>query len=130
MATAFLATFRKLKEGPGARNLANWYRNQMGYRQMGLRYDDLIPDETEVVQEALRRLPPKEFQDRHFRFKRAFALSNAQNTLDAAEWTKPEEDVPYLRPLMQQLENEMSSKEAFDQMVTIPAALKKRNRST
>ncbi|TPX43750.1 hypothetical protein SeMB42_g04432 [Synchytrium endobioticum] len=130
MASSFLASFRKLKETPGAKNLANWYRNQMGYRQMGLRYDDLIPEESDVVQEALRRLPPKEFHQRLFRFKRAFALSGTQNMLSPSEWTKPEEDIPYLRPLMEQLENEMASKQAFDQMIYIPEALKKRNRSS
>jgi ubiquinol-cytochrome c reductase subunit 7 len=51
----------------------------------------LIPDETEIVQEALRRLPPREFQDRTFRFRRAIMLSSGQTVLEPTEWTKAEE---------------------------------------
>ena len=36
----------------------------------GLRREDLIDEDIEVVKEALRRLPAKETEDRHFRFKR------------------------------------------------------------
>lgn len=36
--------------------------------------DDLIPEETETVQKALKRLPPKEAYDRVFRIRRAFQV--------------------------------------------------------
>ena len=39
-----------------------------------LRYDDLLPEETETVQLALKRLPPKEAYDRVFRLRRAFQV--------------------------------------------------------
>ena len=39
------------------------------------RADDLIPEESEVVQSALKRLPPKEAYDRVFRMRRAFQVS-------------------------------------------------------
>ncbi|KAJ3217249.1 Conserved oligomeric Golgi complex subunit 2 [Dinochytrium kinnereticum] len=96
----------------------------------GLRFDDLIPDESEIVQEAIRRLPPREFQDRIFRYRRALNLSMAQTTLEKPEWTKPEEDLPYLRPLIDQVESEIASKQAFDNLTSIPESLKSRNRST
>ena len=67
------------------------YSHSVPLVSLGLKYDDLIPEESEVVQEALRRLPPREFQDRLFRFKRAFALSGTQNVLPSSEWTKPEQ---------------------------------------
>jgi Ubiquinol-cytochrome C reductase complex 14kD subunit len=38
------------------------------------RADDLIPEESEVVQLAIKRLPPKESYDRMFRLRRAFQV--------------------------------------------------------
>ena len=38
------------------------------------RADDLIPEETEIVQIALKRLSPKEAYDRVFRMRRAFQV--------------------------------------------------------
>ena len=38
------------------------------------RADDLIPEENEVVQRALKRLSPKESYDRVFRMRRAFQV--------------------------------------------------------
>ena len=40
----------------------------------GLRADDLIPEENDTVQLALKRLPPKEAYDRVFRLRRAFQV--------------------------------------------------------
>lgn len=42
---------------------------------MGLRLEDLLPEESEVMQLALKRLPPKEAYDRVFRLRRAFQVS-------------------------------------------------------
>lgn len=38
------------------------------------RADDLIPEENDVVQKAIKRLPPKEAYDRVFRLRRAFQV--------------------------------------------------------
>ncbi len=38
------------------------------------RADDLIPEESEIVQLALKRLSPKEAYDRVFRMRRAFQV--------------------------------------------------------
>lgn len=38
------------------------------------RADDLIPEEDEIVQQALKRLSPKEAYDRVFRMRRAFQV--------------------------------------------------------
>ncbi len=54
--------------------LSKWYATQMGYRQLGLRFEDLLPEENEVTQLALKRLPPKEAYDRVFRLRRAFQV--------------------------------------------------------
>ena len=40
------------------------------------RADDLIPEESDVVQTALKRLPPKEAYDRVYRLRRAFQVHN------------------------------------------------------
>lgn len=110
--------------------LSEVHTNLMGYRQMGLKFDDLLPEEGELVQEALRRLPPREMQERNFRFKRAFSLTGTHSSLDSSEWIKPEEDLPYLRPLIAQVETEQASKVAFDNMSSIPDSLKRRNCSS
>jgi ubiquinol-cytochrome c reductase subunit 7 len=41
---------------------------------IGLRADDLIPEENDTVQLALKRLPPKDAYDRVFRLRRAFQV--------------------------------------------------------
>merc|ERR1712113_537576 len=75
---------------------ANWYANASGYRKLGLKADDLIPEESEIVLLALKRLPPKESYDRVFRLRRAFQCSLAHQLLPIEEQTKPDEDKPYL----------------------------------
>jgi len=54
--------------------LSKWYATQMGYRQLGLKFEDLLPEENETMQLALKRLPPKEAYDRVFRLRRAFQV--------------------------------------------------------
>ncbi|KAH6674500.1 ubiquinol-cytochrome c reductase complex 14 kDa protein-like protein [Halenospora varia] len=86
--------------------LSNWYCNAAGYRKLGLRADDLIPEESEEVLLALKRLPAQEQYDRVFRLRRAFQASLAHQLLPAAQQTKPEEDVPYLSPIIKEIEAE------------------------
>jgi len=86
--------------------LANWYANAAGYRKLGLRADDLIPEESETVLLALKRLPPQESYDRVFRLRRAFQLSLAHQLLPKEQHTKPEEDTPYLSPIIKEIEAE------------------------
>ncbi|PSR97653.1 ubiquinol-cytochrome c reductase complex protein [Coniella lustricola] len=91
--------------------LANWYANAAGYRQLGLRADDLIPEESETVQTALARLSEKERYDRIFRIRRAVQCSITHRLLPKAEWTQQEEDVPYLGPLIKMVEAELKEKD-------------------
>ncbi|KAI8618803.1 ubiquinol-cytochrome C reductase complex 14kD subunit-domain-containing protein [Chytriomyces sp. MP71] len=77
-----LRTFR------GSKALAafnDWHAGAMGHRALGLKMDDLIPDEGPIVQEALRRLPPSEIQERLFRYRRAYSLSIVQQELEAKD---------------------------------------------
>ncbi|KAF2002716.1 14 kDa subunit of cytochrome bd ubiquinol oxidase [Amniculicola lignicola CBS 123094] len=97
--------------------LSNWYCNAAGYRQLGLRADDLIPEENDVVQLALKRLPPKEAYDRVYRLRRAIQCSVAHQLLPKDQWTKPEEDTPYLTQIVEEVETEMKEREDLEAMI-------------
>ncbi|KAG9886578.1 hypothetical protein KCU94_g17107, partial [Aureobasidium melanogenum] len=97
--------------------LANWYTDAAGYRKLGLRADDLIPEESETVLLALKRLPPKEAYDRVFRMRRAFQCSLSHQLLPKNEQTKPEEDIPYLSPIIKEIEAERRERMDLDAMV-------------
>ncbi|KAH3368899.1 hypothetical protein KXW94_003355 [Aspergillus fumigatus] len=97
--------------------LAQWYTDAAGYRKLGLRFDDLIPEESDVVQTALKRLPPKEAYDRVFRIRRAFQCSVSHTLLPAHEHTRPEEDVEYLSPIIREIERENKERVDLDTLV-------------
>ncbi|KAI9664548.1 MAG: Cytochrome b-c1 complex subunit 7 [Bathelium mastoideum] len=97
--------------------LADWYGNAQGHRQIGLLSDDLIPEESDTVKRALTRLPPKEAYDRVFRLRRAFQLSLSHTILPKEEWTKPEQDLPYLTLLIEDIERENKERDELDAMV-------------
>ena len=97
--------------------LSNWYCNAAGYRQLGLRADDLLPEENNTVQNALKRLPPQEAYNRVFRLRRAMQLSMTHQLLPKEEWTKVEEDTPYLSNIITELETEMKEREDLESMV-------------
>ncbi|RMZ08529.1 hypothetical protein D0864_01718 [Hortaea werneckii] len=112
------------------RPLSEWYFDNAGYRKLGLRgegpernaedsadpwwrdsADDLIPEEDEIVQQALKRLSPKEAYDRVFRMRRAFQL------LPKAEWTKTNDDYPYLQPIIREITAEQTEREDLESMI-------------
>ncbi|OJJ41181.1 hypothetical protein ASPWEDRAFT_250126 [Aspergillus wentii DTO 134E9] len=97
--------------------IANWYTDAAGYRRLGLRVDDLIPEENDAVQAALKRLPAKEAYDRVFRIRRAFQCSISHTLLPAEEQTKPSEDVEYLSPIIREVEKEFKEREDLDNLV-------------
>ena len=73
-------------------------------------------EENEPVLKALGRLSPKESYDRVYRIRRATQLSLQQKVLPKHEWTKPEEDVPYLGPVLEQVVAEAKEKDQLDTM--------------
>ncbi|KAH7096811.1 14 kDa subunit of cytochrome bd ubiquinol oxidase [Auriculariales sp. MPI-PUGE-AT-0066] len=97
--------------------VANWYANTAGWRRMGLRHDDLIREENHIVQKALSRLPAEVLQARSFRLKRAMQQSVLHKDLPPNEWLKPEEDVRYLQPLIEQVEAEEAERQLLDNLV-------------
>lgn len=125
---SLLSTLKGLRTQNSFLKITEMYRNAMGYRQMGLLYDDLIPEEGEMVQEALRRLTPAEYYERIFRFRRAINLSIKKEELPKEDWTTAESDVAYLRPILEQVELEIATRQNFDNLAEIPAELKSRNR--
>ncbi|KAH7325857.1 cytochrome b-c1 complex subunit 7 [Stachybotrys elegans] len=99
--------------------LANWYTGAAGYRQLGLRYDDLLEEEREATQIALKRLSPKEQYERIYRIRRSTQLSYQHKILPRDQWTKPHEDIRYLKPILDQVEAELAEKDALDSMTVI-----------
>ncbi|KAJ7581071.1 cytochrome bd ubiquinol oxidase subunit [Mycena floridula] len=94
--------------------LAKWYTQRMGYRQYGLKYDDILVEEREDVQKALGRLTPQEGYDRAFRLKRAAHCSVLHQNLPKDQWVKPEEDVRYLAPYVSQVAKEEAERTYWD----------------
>ncbi len=94
------------------KNLIIFNRNMSRYQQYGLVKDDIIDDEDPLVIEAINRLPKEVREARIRRITRAFELSTNQKILPRSEWTPIEDDVPYLRPYMQWVYNEMEEYDA------------------
>ncbi|KAI8983096.1 cytochrome b-c1 complex subunit 7 [Pilobolus umbonatus] len=93
------------------------YAGAAGYRQIGLRYDDLIAEESPLVKEALRRLEisdPRAAYDRAYRIRIAQQLSLSHQLLPKDQWVTANQDVRYLQPLIDEVAAENAEREAFD----------------
>lgn len=90
-----LSLAKMLKSSPAAmrllRPISAAFANASGHRQMGLRYDDIIPEERDNVQKALGRLTERESYDRAFRMRQAIQLSVMHRELPKEKWLRPEE---------------------------------------
>ncbi|KAI9247053.1 cytochrome b-c1 complex subunit 7 [Sporodiniella umbellata] len=103
--------------------LSGAYANAAGYRKIGLKYDDLVAEESETVKEALRRLEiaePRAAYDRAYRIRVAQQLSLSHQLLPKEEWVKPSEDIRYLQPYIEQISAERAEREAFDNIKVSP----------
>ncbi|KAL0636704.1 Cytochrome b-c1 complex subunit 7 [Maublancomyces gigas] len=98
------------------RPMADKYADLAGYRKLGLVADDLIAEENDIVQEALKRLPPKVAYDRMFRMRRAVQCSIAHSLLPKEEQTTPEQDIGYLSPYIAEIENEIAERNELDSL--------------
>ncbi|XP_014250446.1 cytochrome b-c1 complex subunit 7 [Cimex lectularius] len=99
---------------PGWREtMRRWAFNLSGYNKYGLLYDDLLR-ESEDVQKALKRLPDDVLQKRNFRVVRAMQLELCHDLLPKEQWTKYEEDVRYLSPIVEQVRNEREEMENWE----------------
>ncbi|KAI5296485.1 Cytochrome b-c1 complex subunit 7 [Ascosphaera acerosa] len=98
--------------------VASWYTDAAGYRKMGLKSDDLIPEESETVQTALHRLPPKEAYDRIYpsgvpRGHPAHVLTHTQFGWPADQT----QDKEYLGPIIREIEAEKKERQELDNLV-------------
>ncbi|KAJ2834632.1 Cytochrome b-c1 complex subunit 7 [Coemansia furcata] len=84
-----------------------------------LRYDDLLREETPIIQEAISRLNREEIDLRNYRHRRAFQLSLSHQELPSPQWTKPEDDVQYLQPLIEEVSQEYAERDAFNSMTSV-----------
>jgi ubiquinol-cytochrome c reductase subunit 7 len=58
--------------------------------------DDIVSDEVDIVQEALKRISDKEAFERTFRIRQAMQLQLSNSFLPESEWVKFEEVFIYL----------------------------------
>ncbi|XP_056378413.1 cytochrome b-c1 complex subunit 7 isoform X1 [Hyla sarda] len=93
--------------------LCKWYYGLAGFNKLGLMRNDTIYESPDV-QEAIRRLPPKVYDDRMFRIKRALDLDMKKTILPKEQWTKYEEDVPYLEPYLKEVIRERKEREEWN----------------
>ncbi|KAJ2704412.1 Cytochrome b-c1 complex subunit 7 [Coemansia spiralis] len=101
------------------RPLAGTWVKLSGYRRLGLRYDDLLREETPIIQEAIGRLNRTETDWRVYRQKRAFQLSLSHQELPREQWTKPQDDYQYLQPLIAEVTAEHAERDAFNSMAVV-----------
>jgi ubiquinol-cytochrome c reductase subunit 7 len=87
-------------------------RSMARYQELGLVLDDIIHNEDPLVIEAINRLPNDVREARERRISRAVDLSVQQKILPRSQWTKVEDDVPYLRPYILWVYTEMEEYDA------------------
>ncbi|KAI6038991.1 cytochrome b-c1 complex subunit 7 [Pisolithus marmoratus] len=93
-----------------------WYANLMGYRRMGLKYDDLQQEELPEVQRALGRLTQREYYDRAYRMKLSAHQSVLHKPLPKEQWMSAKDDVRYLKPHIEDVLKEETERAAWDTM--------------
>ncbi|EGW30581.1 ubiquinol-cytochrome c reductase complex 14 kDa protein [Spathaspora passalidarum NRRL Y-27907] len=94
--------------------LSQLFTSFSGYRQMGLKYNDLLMEETPVMQTAIRRLPEDLSYARNYRILTAHQLALTHQLLPADKAVKPEEDDHYLIPYILEAEAEAFEKAELD----------------
>ncbi|KAG5519134.1 hypothetical protein PMAC_002222 [Pneumocystis sp. 'macacae'] len=100
------------------RPIAEGYVNLAGYRKIGLKYDDLIPEENDAMQIALKRLPKLEGYDRAYRLRVASQCSLAHTLLPEKQWVKAEEvTYAFENPILQEVVNEINERHDLDTLV-------------
>ncbi|KAF8932897.1 Cytochrome b-c1 complex subunit 7 [Haplosporangium gracile] len=94
--------------------VANAFINAAGYRKLGLRYDDVLYEETDIIHEAINRLPDNEGYERVYRMKVAFQYSLSHTIATKESTLKPEDDIRYLTPIIDEVAAEFAEKEDFN----------------
>ncbi|CAF4831568.1 unnamed protein product [Pieris macdunnoughi] len=94
--------------------LRKWCYNLAGFNRYGLMRDDCLYENDDVI-EAMRRLPPEVLDERTFRMLRAAQYSGMKRLLPKDQWTKFEEDVLYLTPIVDQVIRERLEREKWEE---------------
>lgn len=94
--------------------IAKTFVSYAGYREMGLRFNDLIAEESPIVQKAIARLPEDESYARVYRNITAHQLSLSHQLLPPSKALKPEEDTHYLIPYILEAEKEAFERQELD----------------
>lgn len=84
-----------------------------------LRFDDLIDEENEIAQVALRRLDEKESYDRVFRLLQASQLSLSAKILSKDQAMTAENDRAYLIPYLLEAEKAAFERVALDNISVV-----------
>ncbi|WVQ85021.1 hypothetical protein IAT38_007185 [Cryptococcus sp. DSM 104549] len=106
------------------------YASAAGYRKRGYLADDLIPEESEIVQKAISRLPEKEKFDRVFRLRRGIVQSMQHKDLPKSEWVLPAEDRAYLSPYIKEVVAEERERAQWDYQIVESLLEKKAKQRT
>ncbi|POY76747.1 hypothetical protein BMF94_0339 [Rhodotorula taiwanensis] len=118
MSALGVSLFKQVKQSPGLyrflKPLAGKYANLAGYRAHGLKYDDILIEENATVQKALGRLNERDAYDRAYRLRVASMCAIAHEELPKHERVKAEEDVRYLKPYVEEIEQEQAERSAYD----------------
>ncbi|ODN81897.1 hypothetical protein L202_02245 [Cryptococcus amylolentus CBS 6039] len=96
---------------------SNLYKQAAGYRQKGYLLDDLIPEETALMQKAISRLPEKAGFDRVFRQRQGLIQSALHKELPKEKWTTAQQDERYLTPYIEQVLAEDAERAEWDHHV-------------
>lgn len=82
------------------------------WKCIGLKHDDLWV-EFPYVQAACLRLPKQVLIDRTNRIREALVANSQGRQLPENQWTKHEEDTPYLYPYITEVQKEWADRAAF-----------------
>ncbi|GMM30804.1 ubiquinol--cytochrome-c reductase subunit 7 [Martiniozyma asiatica (nom. inval.)] len=96
---------------------AKYFTALSGYRNIGLKLDDLIWEENPAMQKAISRLPAEESYARNFRIMTAHQLTLSHDLLPESKRVKVEDDVPYLTPYIIEAEAEIAEKAALNDSI-------------
>lgn len=96
------------------------YTNLAGYRDLGLKTEDLFIEENEVMKTALSRIPAEESYKRVYRIAVAFQASLTQQLAPEADRIHPDEDTSYLVPYLLEAEAQLKEREELDNLTVKP----------
>ncbi|KTW29849.1 hypothetical protein T552_01053 [Pneumocystis carinii B80] len=97
--------------------IAELYMKLAGYRKLGLRYEDLLPEENDAMETALKRLPKSEAYDRVYRLRTAMQCSLTHTLLPKNQWVKAEEDTRYISEILKEVVTEMNERNELDTLM-------------